>query len=855
MTTPSRRHVESWQQFVLEQWAARVEIGDLDYMAGLDRARNHMTEAGSTWSGITYDAAYDRVGEDHDEGRKLSFEVIELVTGLRQASWRLDGDRTAVLSQVSTIESDTLHGVRFSVDDRWRLSMVTPPGMSEEEQSDANQRFAEYREAIGTAVERLTTTVGEIGSTITTHGEEIRTRGDQMASATFAAGPAGWESERELTAELGRDDGATIADGRLSDAEIDRIADHLGDANLTPEQLTALANGQDVTLPANTLDYLTTLYDTAGTDGLLRLSEQLDGDTSPDAAQLRQDLANGLLTISHENISGIDSNGMVTGRGGFEHLPPGIQDLISSRGTSGGLLPGDTGPLPPPYNMDVNAYRQDTTALADLLAESDPSQSPGEQLGIELTRQAAFQAALADNSGTAVPGYELPDTTLQHFLEVGTRNTDANYALITGNDTNGYLTPDQHGTPYHRDSALVPLLLHEWDDDGQALVPMFSWINDGAPVDPTNPDNSQASRAGEAAFGLAQLLSTTESGMQPSDGSEPTGPYANIYGALLDVPGHIDGTSFGQLNPIAAQGIAEALQPYAGKFVGLSDNLTGTTGFENLGGPIEAVRVVSVLNGDPLASQHINSALLAESMRLDGVFATEAASGTAGSIDLGYAGSDLRWLVDKGLNVEIGERQGDTDASAAERQQRVGSYYTAAQIALGGLGPGPAIAAAGSELLRPGIVDIDPATAYPHAPILYDEGQFNATQFGTEPHRMYQMVQTLTHQGVLDFDSLPERLKDGERFLTYAELANTSGSYSSRDGADTFVEDLRTALVGGGVDQFDLDRYLMRGGGLHDNRLDDLLNPQNLPGTDLSDYTERPEITSSPNNSWPIPGT
>lgn len=825
-----------WNTDAITAWVGRIRGGDAIYMEQLPRARNRMTELAGSWSGASHDAAYDRIGEDHDEGRKLSYEVLEFAEALEKTALHLADERRVLLNRVDAAEADSLLGARFVVGDDWRVAVITGSDVAADDVERIEQRAREHRADVAAAYRGLAGAIEDAVATITANGDEIRARGDQLARGAFVDGPAGWTSERDLTADLGADDGIAIASGPLSSAEIERLEDRLARAELTPEQLATIATGRDVDIPPEKLEYLTALYESAGSDGLLRLSEQLTAEPSDASNDLRTSLANGLLTVSNEQVVVRDGTGAEVGRGGWDRLPEGVRELIGTRPDLG-PLPDATGPLPDAYATpeDVFAYQRDMAELAGLLNSSDDGYPPGDRLGVELSRQAAYQVVLTDNTELApIPGYALPETTITNLLDVGTRNPEANHALITGLGDEQLL-----GTDYHRDTVMVPLLTHEWADEGESLSNMFSWIGEDAAVDPGNPDDPRPQRAGEAAFGLAQLLSTTQ--------SEVNGQ--NLYATWLDMP-NAGSQSLGEVNPLAAQVLAGALAPYTGAMVGMSDSLTGTTGFGQLGGPIEAVRVFSVLNGDDVAGQVITSAALAESMRLDGLFATNEIRGIDSS-HLGYPASDLRWLATTGLDMEISERQDDENSAASERSQRLNAAYTGAEIIVGGLGPVPAGFAAAAELVRPDALTTDPEIVGPHSDT--PTGATAGTQFGTTPARMYQMVETLHAQGAIDFADLPDAFKDGDQLRPYSELLDYQNrSTSERDLHHDAVQDLQGILADTGISHTHLQDYTAYADGRNDYQLNRLIYPQNLSGPDAVASLTSEIYARTPDNRWPV---
>ncbi|NNH72964.1 hypothetical protein HLB23_24410 [Nocardia uniformis] len=569
-------------------------------------------------------------------------------------------------------------------------------------------------------------------------------------------------STTELTPGAAEQDGKAIADGTATNEEIARITERLAKTGLTPDQLQDLEDGKTVDLPPGELAYLQAFYGYAGKDGLLGLSEQLEADGSPEAHALQNYLANGILTLSQEKIVTRDKDGNILDRGGMDKLDPEIQELIQTRPSfRGDNLPDATTPgLGADYQEGGKAeWVTDVKQFGNLLSNSSIGYDPGTKLGVELTRQGANLAGLADHGEIT----SLGDDTITQYLDVGSRNEDSNYALLTGKGTDeipgngdlGISAEELLGVGYQRENVMTPLMTHEWQDDGTRFGEgMFGWIPEDAKVlDGQDPSVANL-RAGESAYALSQILSGDE------------------YKKWLDTGVRSgEDQSLGQINPKLTQEMAEALAPYAGNLVGLPDDYANNAGFGDLGGPVEAVRLLSVLDGDDTASTIINGALLSESMRINEMYASMDTSGQEVSPKLmGEYASRLTWAVEQGIDTELAERETDK----GDRATKLNAAYTAAQIGLGGISPGAAAAMALTAFPQAEIVDtLAGGEQQPHE-AKYFEGignvntVYNPTTDGTDSHRNYAFLQSLVQQGTIDVNTLDPTLTQelqGEKVL------------------------------------------------------------------------------------------
>ncbi|MEU4708638.1 hypothetical protein AB0G00_19595 [Nocardia salmonicida] len=530
----TRKDVEAWKPEKLSEWAQELEDDTAAYETQLGSTLTHFRE--TTWQGAAYLAAYDRFYEENDQGRRLSTEIRDIATALRSADSRLASERGVLLGRVADAEHDAESPVGITVDDSWKVSAkpYTDSDFTDEQKQKVKDRVVHHQGLIDTAKSSLLAAVAQTISTLDTASDEVRVRGNQLGNGLDV--PTATTVD---VAALGRQDGETIADGKLSDEEIARITARLNQAGLTPEQLQALADGQEVTVPQSTMDYLSNLYDKAGRDGLIDLADRLVVNGSPESLELRSSLADGLLTLSNEDVVTPASAGAIPERGGWDQLHPEIRELIGTRPGFNDSPDGNTSDLPDDYrsgffgpNMDrwagVQEYTKDMRGFGQFLASSDQSYIPGERFGVELDRQAANQAWIADNGGyqnyTGDPNEPEWLSRTEHsaadLLSVGTRNNDASYALLTGNGSEELFGKDVPGQSYEKyDPQVVQgIFQHDWVDNGTAAGQMISWIGtESHEVGADGKLTTDALQAREALTHLPDVFTPREEEDDPDD--------------------------------------------------------------------------------------------------------------------------------------------------------------------------------------------------------------------------------------------------------------------------------------------------------------------------------------------------
>ncbi|WP_245650655.1 TPR repeat region-containing protein [Nocardia harenae] len=457
-TVLRRSTVESWNVEPVRAWARQLAESRTDVMDEADTTRNHFQAAASVWQGRAYDAAYDRVAQDHDQVRKLAMEIDELVGVVEAVVNDVEYHRQSLLGRVADAQA-----LGMVIDDVWKVMDydTAEPGVRQAHQELIDGARWPFEDAVSKAAQR-----------IAEQAVEIRSAGDLLGSSLDVA-----DADTQA-ARFGRGDGAELADAvrRNDEAAIDRITAQLPQPVLSQFEIDQLARGEEVTtLPASTQDYYRAFFDSAGKDGILGLNEQLQnrekaGD--PIAAVQRDNLANSVLAVSNENVK--SSNGSP---GSYDDLPPDLQTLISGHPTE---YVGDT-PMSGPELADHYA---EVGEFADLLDQSSPGMQPGHQLGVELGRQSEEIIDFLNNSdGKLPPGFdegtdEDMRESAQQLLGVATRNDDVSYSLLTGNDMpeRPDLGPDYKPGKFDADDFRDTIFREEWPDDGKSAAGLLDWI-------------------------------------------------------------------------------------------------------------------------------------------------------------------------------------------------------------------------------------------------------------------------------------------------------------------------------------------------------------------------------------------
>ncbi|MBF6172725.1 TPR repeat region-containing protein [Nocardia blacklockiae] len=839
---------------------------------GLDKTGSEYTQSQSYWTGKTGDRARDTTQQAVTAGRTFTGELQTAITTLtadRDAIWRAKNSATQAITNALNAKYEVAEDGTVEPSEAAKIAAQS----SSQDKNDQTAALAAlWKYGTDTLQPPIKTALNDLGTAVEAATGHIQNAFQNSAAVSTVAveAPAKLDPNKLLTAEQGKEDGATIADGKLSDQERQRILDHLKATGLSPEQLTALREGRDVTIPQSSMDYLTNLYDKSGRDGLLTLSETLKSDGSAQSKELRQYLANGMMTLSNENLVSRDPQGKVRDRGGFDKLNPEIREIVGTRPNIAGAPDSNTRQLPDDYRSGLFGpktdhrsgildYEADLAKFSDFVSNSGQDYQPGDRFGVEMGRQAAHQAwildhhGIGDYMGTKYPDHEAiqdAQSSAQNLLGVAARNHDSDYALLTGNGSDelfGKDTPGQSWHPYNHETTVGALLTHEWNDDGAALGSMVAWTADDA----HSPDTTKAEHAGQAAGALAELMSNTK-----------TGNGTNMYESMLNMPGQ-DGRSFAEINPRAAQGIATSLVPYVGDMVEAPSTLSGTRGFpEGSIGPVEATRIFSILDGDPKAGSWMNGAAMALAEKADHQFADSATTpGKHADLGLGTASGRLYGLVDAGIAAHVADLNlHDTEQAKATSDQRAAAYGVAQNlIGISGLagpvgGVGGPIAQAVSEWYKAPLTGVDPdySGRTPNAAIT--DTAFDLTRSGSVAGHSYNMLSHLINSGQVSRYMLPSDVQN-VMFDTTEDGNFTVKPYTSAADNSEHAHLLETNLPDllekyGGIRRNDLSDYTTYSTQAHTWYNDKLITTGTIDGQWDLKRLKTDELEKNGYNKW-----
>ncbi|MDR7169838.1 hypothetical protein J2W56_003582 [Nocardia kruczakiae] len=382
-TSLLRSQVEKWSVTALADLGAAIATANNDtFLVNIDNTKKFFTDAGNSWQGVAYNAAYDRVGEDHDQARRVWAYVDDLATAIKTAASDIDSHRTVLIGKVAEASEAGLR-----VADNWVVC---------EKEGVAADVITSHQDAINGAFHPFSDAVSTACTKIAEAAELVRAAGDLFGS-DLDVNDASTQSGR-----LGDEDGKEAADAAKNgdQAKLDEVASHLPTYVLTPDQIQALSEGKDVpTLPAEVQDYYKHFFNSAGKDGLLALNDHLqeqatatpDHPASTVAASQQRALADGMMAITNEHLgTGTGPDGKLTSAGAYTNLPPDIRQVLSGRAEERN---SDGTPSP-------NANRQtmlDKARLANLLSKSDPNMVGGTTFSMEAARQGASLANYVDN--------------------------------------------------------------------------------------------------------------------------------------------------------------------------------------------------------------------------------------------------------------------------------------------------------------------------------------------------------------------------------------------------------------------------------------------------------------------------
>ncbi|MBY8855395.1 hypothetical protein K7711_02795 [Nocardia sp. CA2R105] len=466
--------MDRWNLQALRDWVTSVHNGNEKMLEQIDKARKFFTDLGDNWVGTAFYAAYDRVGEDHDEARKVYQDISDFLDAFGKSVSNVSSHRDVLRAKASDAE-----GASVKVADNWTCSG------SNAEAVNAHQ------DAINTAYRELTQAESELGQLLTSRGELIRAAGDLFGSSIEV------DEAPTAGARLGAEDGKRLADAARNHdkAAMDTIAAEMPQYHLTPKDLQDLADGKQVTnIPTDVQDYYREFFKSSGKDGLFALSDQLSqeetlaansGSKTNIAGLQRDNLANAIVMMSNENVGSTGPDGKFR-PGGIDQLPSYMQHLVSDRLESN----------PPKTALEMKTRLEDQSKFAKILGEANPGVVPGKAMAGQMAATSASMAGYLDGKTPAVNDmvdrfkHEGPfgigdkyfnddkpqiSDAAKSYLDLATRNHEVDYHLLT-NPTEQAKTPgDIYADPKtFRDEVFN----HDWGDKGKLASQLYSWAGE-----------------------------------------------------------------------------------------------------------------------------------------------------------------------------------------------------------------------------------------------------------------------------------------------------------------------------------------------------------------------------------------
>ncbi|MEU3023907.1 hypothetical protein ACFW3Z_18535 [Nocardiopsis alba] len=396
-------------------------------------------------------------------------------------------------------------------------------------------------------------------------------------------------------------------------------------------------------LDEETIDFLEAFYTRLELEGggpragVLSVPGWMEGDhlSKEEREQALGILGDGILALSDPQLGG-----------GYENLPESIR-----MATEGPFLVTD--PNAPPY--DMGSYQTDAQALGKLLQHTSEDIQGGYTFSTNLTMSAGsynyFWGSEGDNGW-------LTSEELAPLVDVGTRNEDANYYILTGEHPQGAPNVDLDYHDSFREQTVQGLFTYEWHDQGEIAAKLIDWIPENSQSD----DPDERNKAGEAASKFIEMITTEE-----------------MHEALTDTGvnlGESKDASFTEFNTKIAHELYEVFDSYIFSFAAsvVKDGTDVVTGIGEYNPETEAFNIgvqertayMQYLMGDEqTALNTINSANAYEKAEI-GIYIK------TGDNHLTAPGAaSLYSLIDLGLELEAEDRTSDLEAA----QERKESLY------------------------------------------------------------------------------------------------------------------------------------------------------------------------------------
>ncbi|WP_226436216.1 TPR repeat region-containing protein [Rhodococcus yananensis] len=646
---PTVTDVREWVPNGLQGPADATSNVESQLSGARDRIRATAKELWPAWRGIAANAAEDHLDNEDRAAKKVVEEIGNIASTLDLVDDALDFAFQAARNKITDAEE-----AGFVVSDDGVAEGVDFPGVADGA-PDAAAHWSMIAEALST-----------IGSVDSENARRIQSCVSDLIDVTPKAAT--------FTPDDAANDWSRLSDGTITREDLGRFRANLAATGIDPSMFTELAKGNTVTgLPAEVFTYFETFYATAGIDGILELEQQLANDGSPDSLRARDNLANGLMFLSNENVS--DVNGV---HGGWDRLPQNVRDLAELRAPGHRVpptLPEYLDSLPAGVraelesqpgraaqahrdalnNTDFAGYHATALRAADFWDFAGSGGAvPGAELGVNLVETAVFQITSAEETEALQPkpSYGTPFTETrpaESMLDLATNNRDVSMRILTG-DLDGDGHPETQ-----RDDLLAPLFTHTWDDGGESVGKLANWMTDEMSTARNEGDTARIDRAETSALALAQYLSHEEN-----------------YDRSMDVHGE-NTSNVGEVNPHLVRGFANGLYGYVPELIQEDNSGAWARGdLEETDRFHHAQRVFTLMATDPESSATFGNA----ATTFTRAFAAEYADPSTISHTPAQMAGRLQALVDKGIYNVADEMFDDNKAREDFAQQRRADTYS-----------------------------------------------------------------------------------------------------------------------------------------------------------------------------------
>ncbi|MFJ9555494.1 hypothetical protein ACIRPH_16890 [Nocardiopsis sp. NPDC101807] len=399
-------------------------------------------------------------------------------------------------------------------------------------------------------------------------------------------------------------------------------------------------------LDNETIDFLETFYTQLELEGggsqagVLSVPGWMEGGhmTDEEREHALGMLGDGLLVLSDNELGG-----------GYELLPESVRTA-----SEGPFL--STDPNDPVYHMST--YQEDAQALAQFLSHTSDELEGGYTLSTNLTMSTGSYNYFW---GSQVEGGWLTSEELAALVDVGTRNEDSNYYVLTGDHPQPVpeLGLDHHDS--FREQAVQGLLSYEWHDQGATARQLTNWIAE----DFTSTDEEKVIRAGNGFAGFMEIMTDpdvyealTKTGVNVTEGENDyaDASFTQFNGELADsladvFDAHIYSFANGDIYDIEREPV-EGIGQYE-----------HDTGLVQMGPQERAMYMQYLMGNDESAGHVVNSVDFYQ--QIESIAYLESGDSPSSARGTGQ----LQALLEQALEMESQKRTEDLDYQIERRTQ------------------------------------------------------------------------------------------------------------------------------------------------------------------------------------------